>query len=210
MPQGGRMRFKHFKMLMALAVLAFLSNSFPVTAGEVTDRLRLSTDKLIEIVANSELNTPERQEERNKAIRESVDEVFDWEAFSKRALGRHWNKLEADDKDEFIHLFARLLEHTYLDKTSQYSGAKIEYLEEALEKEYGVVKAKVITTDNKEVAVEYRLENKEGEWLVYDLYVEGVSLVNNYRVQFNDIITKSSYDELIKRLYAKVEKNQEE
>ena len=205
------MRFEYFNILItALAVSAFLSSSLTVTAGEVIDRIRHSTDSLIEIVYDSRLDTPEKKEERNIAIRKAVDEVFDWEVFSRRALGRHWNKLETEQKTEFIQIFARLIEHTYMDKTSQFSGEKIEYLEEELDGEYGIVKAKVITMDNKEVAVEYRIENKKGEWFVYDLHVEGVSLVNNYRVQFNDIIMKSSYDELIKRLYAKVEGNKQE
>ena len=129
--------------------------------------------------------------------------------FCSVAIG-HRKMLEAEDKTEFVKIFGELLEHTYMDKTSQYSGEKIEYLEEKIDGKYGVVKAIVITKDKKEVAVDYRIKNKSGEWFVYDLNVEGVSLVKNYRIQFNSIIMKSSFDELKKRLYAKVEENQKE
>jgi phospholipid transport system substrate-binding protein len=203
------MRLKYINQLIASAVLLFISVS-PGIAGEPTDRIRQSTDKLLAIATNAELNAPEKKEERDRAIRSAVDEVFNWEAFSQRALGRHWKKLTAEDKEEFINIFGELLEHTYMDKTRQYSGEKVEYLEEEIDGKFGVVKALVITKDKKEVAVDYSIENREGEWFVYDLNVEGVSLVNNYRVQFNSIIMRSSYDELKKRLYAKVEDNQDE
>lgn len=203
------MRLKYTDISIASAVLVLLS-VFSVAAGEPTDRIKKTTDKLIEIVTNAEFAEPEKKKERDKAVRAAVDEVFDWEAFSQRALGRHWKMLEAEDKTEFVKIFGELLEHTYMDKTSQYSGEKIEYLEEKIDGKYGVVKAIVITKDKKEVAVDYRIKNKSGEWFVYDLNVEGVSLVKNYRIQFNSIIMKSSFDELKKRLYAKVEENQKE
>jgi len=206
---GGHMRLKYTGIFIASVVLVLLT-VFHAAAGEPTDRIRKTTDKLIEIVTNAEFAEPEKKKERDKAVRAAVDEIFDWEAFSQRALGRHWKKLEADDKIEFIKIFGELLEHTYMDKTSQYSGEKIEYLEEEIDGKYGVVKAMVITKDKKEVAVDYRIQNKSGEWFVYDLNVEGVSLVKNYRIQFNSIIMKSSFDELKKRLYAKVEENQKE
>jgi phospholipid transport system substrate-binding protein len=181
--------------------------AFPslVNAGELTDRIKRATDRLIAIVTDPELQSLEMEHKRNIMIRKAVDEIFDWEAFSQRAMARHWRKLSKSEKEEFVYLFGQLLERTYMDKTRQYSGEKMIFLNETIEKKYGIVEAKVITKDGTEIPVNYSAFKKQGEWFIYDVYVAGISLVNNYRVQFNDIITRSSYEELKARLKSKLE-----
>jgi phospholipid transport system substrate-binding protein len=179
--------------------------SFTAMGGEATDRIKATTDKLIEIVTNHDLDPPEMAEKRNRMIREAVDMVFDWEAFSQRAMGRHWRKLNREEKGEFISLFGRLIERTYMDKTRQYSGEQIMFVHEKTDEKYGTVEAIVTTKNGMEAEVRYSIIKKNGDWFVYDVYVEGVSLVNNYRVQFNRIMIKSSSDELLERLKAKVD-----
>ena len=120
--------FKRFFLLIIF--ISTLLFSFTVLGGEATERIKATTDKLIEIVTNHELDPPEMAEKRNLMIREAVDMVFDWEAFSQRAMGRHWRKLSSEAKEEFIYLFGRLIERTYMDKTRQYSGEKIRFVEE--------------------------------------------------------------------------------
>ena len=175
-----------------------------VAAGEPTDRIKAVTDRLLAIISSPEGNTPEDWKARKRMIRETVDQVFDWEAFSRRALANYWSQMSSEEKKEFVHLFSQLIEQTYIDKTKQYSGEKVLFLGERIDGKYGEVHTKVVTKDGREIKVDYRVFKKAEGWYVYDIYVEGVSFVNNYRVQFNNIITRSSYEGLIKRLKEKL------
>lgn len=177
----------------------------PARAGEPTEKIKETTDKIISIVTDPELKNPARAEERKRLIRSAVDERFDWEEMSRRALAREWLKRSEEERQEFITLFGALLERTYLDKVEGYSGEKVYYEGETVDGKYGVVLVKFMTSQDTEVPVQYRLKKKEDDWAVYDISIEGVSLVNNYRVQFKNIISKSSYEKLVVRLRAKVE-----
>lgn len=197
------MEIKILRHLTAIFILLFFS--LTINAGEATDRIKAATDKLIEIVANHDLDAPEMAEKRAKMIRETVDEVFDWSAFSQRALGRHWGTLSKAQKKEFIFYFGQLLERTYMDKTRHYSGEKMIFLNEKIDGKYGVVGAKITLSSGKDAAIEYRVIKPSDKWFIYDVFVEGISLVSNYRSQFSTILTKSGYDELLKRLKTKLD-----
>lgn len=187
------------------AIFIIMLFSITIQAGEATDRIKAVTDKLIEIVANPDLNPPEMAEKRARMLRETVDTVFDWSAFSQRALGKYWSTLSQPQKKEFIFYFGQLLERTYMDKTRNYSGEKMIYLDEKIDGKYGVVNAKIALNGGNDVAIEYRVIKPKDKWFVYDVYVEGISLVSNYRSQFNTILIKSGYDELISRLKTKLD-----
>jgi phospholipid transport system substrate-binding protein len=179
--------------------------STPAIAGEPTEKIRVTTDKIIGIVSNPALKGPGKAAERKRLIRQAVDERFDWEEMSRRTLARHWQKRTMEEKTEFIDLYGKLLEQTYLDKVEGYSGEKVLYEGERVDGEYSVVKVKILTKQETAILTEYRLKKNAEDWLVYDISVEGVSLINNYRTQFNSIIVRSSYKDLIKKLKAKVE-----
>ena len=181
--------------------------SVPVMAGAPTEQIKLATDKIISIVTDAGLKEPARAEERRKLIRKVVDERFDWEEMARRSLARHWAQRTDDEKREFVSLFSDLLERTYLSKVEGYSGEKVLYEGDAVDGNYGVVKVKIVTSANTEISVEYRVMRKKDSWFVYDISIEGVSLVNNYRTQFNSIILKSSYQNLVKRLKDKLNIN---
>jgi phospholipid transport system substrate-binding protein len=174
-------------------------------AGEPTEKIRMTTDKIIAIVSDEALKQPEKKSERKKLIRQAVDERFDWEEMSRRTLARHWRKRTASEKKEFIELFGKLLERTYLDKVEGYSGEKVSYENEMVDGKYGIVQVKIITKKETEIAVMYRVKKKNDDWYVYDISVEGVSLINNYRNQFNSILVRSSFEKLMDKLKAKVE-----
>ena len=201
----------YFSRLILWAIPA-LAIAIPLTvkAGDLEDRVKRTTDKLLEIVADQTLDAPEMEEKRSRMIREAVDEVFDWEAFSQRSMGRHWGKLSPDEQKEFIYLFGQLLERTYLYKTNHYSGESIVFLDEDIDEKYGNLEAKIILENGTDVQVDYRMLKKNGTWFVYDVHIEGISLVNNYRAQFNNILTKSSYAELKKLLESKLEAESKE
>ena len=185
-----------FSLIFAIAT--------PVCAGVPTEKVKETTEKILSIVTDADLKGPDKDKERRALIRKAVDERFDWEELSRRSLARHWRKLDDEQKKEFVVLFGKLLERTYLDRVEGYSGEQVTYVNEIVEGEYALVEVRVLTSKGTEIPANYKLRKKDGDWRVYDISIEGVSLVNNYRVQFNDIITKSSYEELIKKLQEKV------
>jgi phospholipid transport system substrate-binding protein len=192
-----------FQTILSFVVLV-VGFAVPALAGEPTEKIKQTTDKILKIVTDPALKNPSREPERRRLIRKAVDERFDWEEMARRSLARYWDQRTDQEKKEFVRLFGDLLERTYLNKVEGYSGEKVQYEGEALESEYAVVKVKIVTRKNVDIPVDYRLHKKENDWFVYDISIEGVSLVNNYRTQFSSIITQSSYENLVKKLKEKV------
>jgi len=175
-------------------------------AGEATEQIRETTEELIAVLTDPALQDPGRAQEKRELIRTIADKRFDWEEAASRSLARHWVQRTDQEKREFVALFSDLLEATYMDKVDNYSGEEVLYVGENTDGDYGVVQVKIVTTTDIEIPVEYRVKRREDGWVVYDISVEGVSLINNYRTQFNSIILKSSYQDLVKRLKAKLAK----
>ncbi len=189
----------------AIVVLFILSWSVSSWATEPMEAIKQTTDKILSIVTSSALKSPSKTAEREKLIRQAVDERFDWEEMARRSLATHWAKRTPEERKEFVPLFADLLERTYMKKVEDYSGEKVVYEGETKEGDYATVKVKIITKKNKDILVDYRLKKEGNNWLIYDVSIMGVSLVNNYRTQFNSIISQSSYENLVKKLKEKAE-----
>jgi len=198
------MTLGHFYQGLLLFFLVF-GTAVPGWAGEPIDQIKQTTDKILSILADPALKNPSLTQERRSSIRRAVDELFNWEEMTRRSLARYWDQRTAEEKKEFVRLYSDLLERTYMDKIEGYSGEKVIYRGESVENNYAVVKVNIATKKNTDIRVEYRLKKEGNKWLVYDISIEGVSLVNNYRTQFNSIISQSSYENLIKRLRDKVE-----
>ena len=173
------------------------------SAGLATDQLKASIDKVLNVLNDKTLKAPAMKAQRREVLMNLSTEVFDWNEMSKRSLGIYWKDRTPDEQKEFVKLFTVLLENTYMDKIESYSGEKILYSKEAVEDQYALVETKIITKQDTEVAVNYWMLNKSGRWFVYDISVEGISLVKNYRTQFNEIMARSSYQELLKKLKEK-------
>jgi phospholipid transport system substrate-binding protein len=194
------------RLIRSIPFLFFiLSITVPVWAAGPTETIKQTTDKILAIVTDPALRPASRTAEREKLIRQAVDERFDWEEMARRSLATHWAKRTTEEKKEFVPLFADLLERTYMKKVEDYSGEKVLYGTETKDGDYATVKVKIVTKKNKDIPVEYRLKKEKDNWFIYDVSIEGVSLVNNYRTQFNSIITQTSFENLIKRLKEKVE-----
>jgi len=189
--------------VVSIAMLV-LSWAVPVWAGVPTEKVKETADKIIAIVSDPSLKEPAKEAQRRERIRRTVDEMCDWEEMSRRSLGRHWAQRSEQEKKEFVHLFGQLLERTYIDKVEGYSGEKVNYVGERIDGDYAEVDVKVVTKKNTEIPVMYKLKTRDQKWWVYDMVIEGVSLVNNYRTQFSDILAKSSYEGLVKKLKEKV------
>jgi len=194
------------RLIMSVFILVILAAAASVSvAGEPTEDVRKTTDRIIAIVTDPGLKEADKAQEKSRQIRNVVDERFDWEEMSKRTLARNWKDRTEEEKKEFIDLFGKLLERTYLDKVEGYSGEKVLYVDEKMQGNYAIVAVKIVTKQETEIQVDYRLQKKGKEWLVYDISIEGVSLVNNYRKQFGSIMTRSSFKDLIEKLKSKVE-----
>ena len=173
-------------------------------AGDPTDQIRQTSDKLLSVVDNPALKGPAQDAERQKQMRTVVDERFDWAAMSRSAYGKGWRDLTQAQRTEFTGLFSELIEKTYMSKVESYSGEKILYKGDKVDGVYGVVDVVIVTLRGTDIPVSYRVLKKGPEWLVYDISIEGVSLVNNYRSQIGAILNNSSFDNLLVRLRAKI------
>lgn len=182
----------------------FLIVPVPSLAGEATDQIKETTDKIIAILKDPSLKAPEKSSEKIRLLRNAVDERFDWQEMSRRTLARHWARRNDKEKKEFIALFGDLLERTYMDKVGEYAGERAVYKGEKVDGDYGVINVLIVGHQDREIPVMYRVKKKGGIWYVYDVSVEGVSLINNYRTQFNSIILSSSFAGLIKKMKDKV------
>jgi phospholipid transport system substrate-binding protein len=187
-----------FLLFFFLSLFAFIPAD--ATAGEPTDQVKRSVDAVLEVLKDKDLMRPEKTEQRRAKLRTIISERFDFEEMAKRSLAQHWKKRTPEEQKEFVALFTDLIENTYLKKIERYHNEKIVYRDEKTDADYATLKSSILTAQETEIPLEYRLLKKGGKWMAYDVMVEGVSLVNNYRNQFNDIIRTSSYEELVKRL----------
>ncbi len=171
-------------------------------AGAPTDQLRASVDQIVKILEDPGLKAEARAQDRRAAIRKEAQTVFDFGETAKRALGRHWQGLSEPDRREFTGLFTDLIERAYISKIERDSGERIASAGESVEGGLATVRTRFVTKQGTEIPVDYRMQQRGDRWLVYDVMVEGVSLISNYRTQFDKIIQTSSYAELVRKMKA--------
>ena len=185
------------------AGLTILLMIYPVAsiAGVPEVQVRATIDRVLAIVKDPQLKS--RESERRQKLKEALHQRFDFTEMAKRSLGPDWRRLSPAQQQEFVELFTDLLEQAYLDRIEAYASEKIEYLKERQDNEFAEVDTKIIDQKGREFSLDYRLHNVKGDWKVYDVLVDDVSLVNNYRAQFTRVLAKSSVDELLQRMKEK-------
>lgn len=195
---------------MFLCSLVLLGVIRVACAGEPQERVRETVDAVLAVLSDKGLQAPERAQERRAKMRQAVFQRFGFKEMAQRALGPHWGKRNPAEKKEFVGLFSDLLERAYINKIESYSGdQKVQYAKETVDKDgFATVVTTVVTKHSGNVDVEYRLLQRDKSWQVYDIVIEGVSLVNNYRTQFNNVISQESYEALVKKLKLKQEQEQ--
>ncbi|HSD95266.1 MAG TPA: ABC transporter substrate-binding protein [Syntrophales bacterium] len=188
--------------MVALSLLLLVLGAAPVQAATPLETVRTEVNKVLEVLRNKSL----KEEAKREKLRGLYAEMFDQEELSRWCLGRNWNKLSETQRKEFLPLFQQVLEKTYGDRILAYSDEKILFDREVpISKGRVEVQTRVITTKSKEVPFNYRVfQEKSGTWKVYDVVVENVSLVMNYRSQFNEILAKGTPDDLLEILRKKV------
>jgi phospholipid transport system substrate-binding protein len=193
------------RLALACALLVAPLAAREADAGAPTDQLRSQVDRVLKLLEDPGLQSPDKARERRVAVRKVADEIFDFGETARRALGRHWAARTPEERDEFVRLFGDLLERSYISKIELYGGEKIQYIGDRIDGETALVQSKLLTKNGSEVPIEYRMLKKAERWLVYDVVIEGVSLVANYRTQFNKIIQTSSFQELVKKMKTRQE-----
>jgi phospholipid transport system substrate-binding protein len=186
-------------MVLAGTLAAGMSPA-PAAAGVPTDQLKGAVERVLKTLDDPTLRGQTRLGERRAAVRKIANEIFDFSEIAKRSMARHWQPLSEAQKNEFVGLFADLLERSYISKIETYGGEKIQYTAERADGDFATVSTRIITKNGTEVPVDYRMIKRADRWLVYDVSIEGVSLVSNYRTQFNKIIQTTSYNELVSKL----------
>ncbi|MEN2995216.1 MAG: ABC transporter substrate-binding protein [Thermodesulfovibrio sp.] len=188
------------KFVLILSILIFtVSFSFAIVSPK--EQIKRTVDKVISILKDPKYKGKEKTQQRRMALKAEIGKVFDFEEMSKRSLGVYWKERTSQEKKEFIELYKDLLERSYIEKIESYTDEEIVYADEKIENNrYAEVKTRIITKERKEIPIDYRLYFTGNEWKVYDVVIEGVSLVSNYRSQFTKIIRNHSYQELVKRM----------
>jgi len=191
------------RALVALAAVLALLVARDAVAGVPTDQLRGSIDLVLKIVTDPELKKEARTAERRRRIRAVVNQIFDFTEISQRSLGRHWQARTPAEREQFVALFGDLLENAYITKIESYSGEKIQYPGDVIDGDLALVKTRIVTKQETEIPLDYRMFLNGGRWAVYDVSIEGISLIGNYRTQFNAVIQRSGYPDLVAKLKAK-------
>jgi phospholipid transport system substrate-binding protein len=181
------------RLLTAAALLLAATSAW---AGAPTDNVREYTDAVVKVLEDHSLKAADRR----AAVRKLASEAFDVQETARRALGHHWQQRTPAEREEFVGLFADLLERTYIAKIDLYGGERLKFTDEKIDGENATVRGKVTTKQGADVPVEARMHKKGDRWLIYDVAIENISLISNYRAQFDRIIRTSSYGDLVKRL----------
>jgi phospholipid transport system substrate-binding protein len=168
-----------------------------------TEAMRTTISQALKVLQDPELKKPERANERVIQLRKIADVRFDYGEMAKRSLGGQWDKLAERDRQEFVALFTEFLTATYVEKIHSYSDEEVTFLNERIEGNYAEVKT-IMVGKKTETPMDYRLMMKGGDWKVYDVLLDGISLVQNYRGQFAAILRSSSYEHLVQVLREKV------
>lgn len=201
-PVEGNMT-KSKKLRWVLGIVAFImavwADGNPLWAGSATEQVKTAVGRVVEILKNPRVQGDARKRERREQLRQAIYQCFDFAEMAKRSLGNHWQR-NAARRGEFVPAFARFVEDAYVSRIEGYKNEKILYTRERLDEGFAEVDTRVVTAKGDEIPINYRLHSVEGQWKVYDVLIEHVSLVNNYRSQFHRIIATASFDELLKKL----------
>jgi phospholipid transport system substrate-binding protein len=192
--------YKCFGFTVAALVLASWIIAESADAGVPTEQIRTTVDKAILVLKDPGLRPAAKTKERRDQLKQILFARFDFTEMAKRALGSNWRRRTPREQEEFVRLFTELLERAYADIIESYTDERIIYVGERLDGAYADVASKVLTSGGSEFSITYKAHLIDGEWRVYDVIAENISVVNNFRSQFDRVITKTSYEELLRRL----------
>jgi len=188
-----------------LLFLVLALGSGNAVAGLPTEQIKSTVEKALVVLNDPRLKPPAKLKERRDQLRQILFARFDFTEMAKRALGSNWRRRTPQEQEEFVRLFTDVLERTYAEIIESYTDEKIVYVNERIDGTYADVGSKILTSKGEEYSINYKAHLISNEWKVYDVVAENISLVNNYRSQFNRVIANASYEELVRRLRDKSE-----
>ena len=194
-----------FTVIVTSLLLGFALSPARAAGGVPTDQIKATVDKALVVLKDPRLKATTKSKERREQLKQILFARFDFTEMGKRALGANWRRRSPKEQEEFLRLFSELLERAYADIIESYTDEKIVYIGERLDGTYADVNSKVLTGKGEEFSINYKAHLINSEWRVYDVVVENISMVNNFRSQFNRVIANSSYEELIRRLRDKAD-----
>ena len=197
------MKKKRIPIYLTLLLLFFYVFPSRASAGAPTEQIRASVDKVLAILRNPQLKSPAKAKERRDQLRQVISARFDFAEMARRSLGSQWRRLGPKEQEEFVRIFTDLLERAYIDRIESYSNEKFVYSRENVDKNFAELESRIVTQKGEEFSIHYKAYLVNDEWKVYDVVVENISLINNYRSQFSRVITNSSYEELVRRMKEK-------
>ena len=192
-------RFKRF-YIAVFGVLLFTTVAAPSHAGAPADQMRGTIEKVTSVLKDPNLKSAAKKNERLDQLRQAIYPKFDFAEMAKRSLGAQWQRRSPEEQREFVKLFTDLLENAYFDNIESYDGEKVTVTGEKQDQDFAEVNSKITTKKGEEIAVNYKLHQVGNDWKVYDVVIENISMVNNYRSQFNRVIAQSSFEDLLRRM----------
>jgi phospholipid transport system substrate-binding protein len=184
--------------------LLLMLTPWAALAGVPMETVEKGVSRVLEVASDPKLEGEEAKPLKVEKIKSITAEFFDYQVLSRLTLGRHWRKLSPEQQNEFVGLYRSLLEKVYMDRILAYSNEKVEYVREVSLSESKSEVQTLIIAANKEIPIDYRLYNRDGTWKVYDVVIEGVSMVSNYRSQFESILQEKTPEDMLEVLRGKV------
>jgi phospholipid transport system substrate-binding protein len=192
---------RHPALVLSTVILFLVLSPVPgAFAGAPSDELRDGVDRVFKILRDPAMAGDTNATQRRKAILTAAGTIFDFGEMAKRSLGQHWAARTPAERSQFIALFTDLMQHSYINKVDQHGGAKMVFRGETVDGDFAAVRTTIPLSSGSQMPLEYRMHNIDARWQVYDLSIDGISLVSNYRAQFNKVIRLDSYDTLVAKL----------
>ncbi len=193
-------------LLFAIFIICSVSLSAANAAADTPkEAVKFTVDLVLELLRDKDLSQPGKKQERRSKITAAIRDRFDFEEMAKRTLARHWKERTPEEQKEFVSIFTDLLINSYIGKIEAYTDEKITYDKEVIKGKgrYAVVGTTILSKDV-DIPIEYKVLLRTDRWLVYDVVIEGVSFISTYRSQYDNIIAKESYKELIRKMKEKL------
>ena len=201
-------KMRSFLVAFLTMLIVFLSVEAIIASSNNDPQVQLkeSIDEILAILQSEDLKTPEKKDERQQRILAVINRIFDFRGMARSSLGRSWNSISAEQQNRFVSLFARLVEQRYIGKIDAYHDQQVIYKDQRVRDDRARVYTAILDKDV-EIPIDYSLEREHDKWLIMDLRIENVSLVANYRRDFNSIIRKEKFSGLVEKITEQLEKS---